>query len=522
MPATSRFVLFDVDEATKISVESFDDSDAGSTNGRGTVGYCQSTTEAPDTVTIQQGVNDELTFSVDGTGPYAITLTSGTDLDARFIAREISFKLKNFVPLDLVQCEYINNKFRIYSGTMGTDGGSNVSSVDVTAGNARASLELVSPNTTDGQVNDNSGTYVGTMSVSGVYTGQFDDIYTLIVAADHPVGDPVAGGGNVYAGTAESAGDWNEGNPGTGTEVYTITVDGSTNPTMNGGAGNVPVMTWTSSGTGIPGGDNDASGVELLYSDYFYEVGTKGLRVKFSDAPFGASDTFTVTCTTASGGVNPIGTAEYHWSSLKEGKSTSATTTVSTPGGSRLGTRGIEVSFSSGSSLTAGDEFRVIASGPQPTTLGVTTLNYGAVTVSTYSPVKAVWFELMAGATILSNTKFGLQSHGTAQHHNQGSSDTFFAFGTAGRGNSAGTNPEIQTEWRESVTAADLSSDTPPNYLSATEDNLSEVSTADASEAVGVGPGEMVSDFIWLAVKLGANETGANSAITYRMFFDFS
>lgn len=517
MPATSRFVLFDVDETTGISVTSSDTADAGSSNGRGTIGYAESNTEAPDTLTIQQGVNDELNFTLDGVGPNLITLTSGTDLDARFIAREIAFKMKQIVGVDFAQCEYINSKYRIYSGSMGP---SSSVSTSVGTNDVAADLELDFPNTTNGVANDNSGTYTGTMTASGVYTGQFDDIYTLIVAATHPVGNAVAGGGNVYAGTVTTAGDWNEG--GTGTEVYTITVDGASNPTMNGGAGNVPVMTWTSSGSGIPGGDNDASGVELLYSDYYYEVGTKGLRIKFSDAPFGASDTFTVTCTTASGGVNPIGTAQYHWSSLKEGKSSSATTTVSTPGGSRLGTRGIEVSFSSGSNLTAGDEFRVIASGPQPTTLGVTTLNYGAVTVSTYSPVKAVWFELMAGATILSNTKFGLQSHGTAQHHNQGNSDTLFAFGTAGRGNSAGTNPNIQTEWRGSVSASDLSSDTPPDYLSATEDNLAEVSTADASEAVGVGPGEMVSDFVWLAVKLGANETGANSSITYRMFFDFS
>jgi hypothetical protein len=517
MPATSRFVLFDVDETTGTSVTSSDTADPGSSNGRGTIGFAESNTTAPDTLTIQEGVNDEINFTVDGVGPNLITLTSGTDLDARFIARELNFKMKQIIGVDFTSVEYINNKYRIYSGTMGPS-----SSMSTAAGtnDVAADLELDFPNTTNGVANDNSGTYTGTMSVSGVYTGQFDDIYTLIIAETHPVGNAVAGGGNTYAGSATTAGDWNVS--GSGTETYTITVDGSTNPTMNGGTGNVPVMTWTSSGSGIAGNDNDATGVELLYSDYFYEVGTKGLRVKFSDAPFGSSDTFTVTCTTASGGVDPVGTAEYHWSSLQEGKSSSATTTTVTPGGSRIGTRGVEVSFSSGSNLTAGDEFRIICSGPQPTTLGVTTLNYGAVTVSTYSPVKAVWFELMSGATILSNTKFGLQSHGTAQHHLTGSNDSLFSFGTAGKGTPAGTNPEIQTEWRTSVEASDISSDTPPDYLSATEDNLSEVSTADASESVGVGSGQMVSDFIWLAVKLGANESGANPSIVYRMFYDFS
>ena len=149
----------------------------------------------------------------------------------------------------------------------------------------------------------------------------------------------------------------------------------------------------------------------------------------------------------------------------------------------------------------------------------MTTLNYGNVTVSTYSPTKSVWFELISGAVLLQNVKFGLQSHGTASHHNSGNSDTYFAFGTAGEGNPASDG----TEWHESVdAAADLDSDIPPAYLAATKANLAEVSTADASEPTANGDGELVSDFLWLAVKLGVSEVGSNSQITYRAFYDYS
>jgi len=516
MAATSRFVLFDVDANGEITAQSYDTAASGSSNGRGTLGYAQSNSVADDTITVTPGVAEDIQVNIDGNGLNEITLTSGTDIDSRTIARDISFKCKQLAgsEFDFVQCEYINNKFRVYSSKLGPG-----SEVDFAVGTNDISEDLKlttggSPDyvNVDGVTTDNSGTYQGTLTVSGVFRGQFDDIYTIIFTeGDHLVGDAVADGGNTYAGTVETAGDFNDT-----IETYTITVDGSSDPVMNGGQGNVPVMTWTSS----PSSDNDATGVELLYSDYYYEVGTKGVRIKFSDVPFGSSDEFTVACIAASGGVNAIGSAQYQWDSRREGKSTTGLTSSAT--GEKVGNLGIEAFFSTGSNVTAGDEFRIICSGPQPTTLGVTTLNYGSVTVSTYSPVKAVWFELTSGATILSNTKFGLQSDGTAQHHNQGNSDTLFGFGTAGAGTPAGSDPTVQTEWRTGVTAADLDSDTPPDYLSASKANLDVVATADNSEAIGVAAGQMISDFVYLTVKLGATETGANPSIVYRQFFDFS
>jgi hypothetical protein len=131
-------------------------------------------------------------------------------------------------------------------------------------------------------------------------------------------------------------------------------------------------------------------------------------------------------------------------------------------------------------------------------------------------------FEIESGAAQMSTVKFGLQNHGSFSHHNAGNSDTYFRFGTVGPENVAGTGAINAIEWYPDITAADIDSDTPPSYLYATEDNLPVVSTADASEAIGnLGTG-LVSDPIWLNIRLGSSETGANSTINYRLYFDYS
>jgi len=516
MAATSRFVEFDVDTPTVFTTDSSDTNP-----GEGTPGYVETgnASNTSDTITIVQGVSDQLQVNIDANGFNQITLTSGTNLDSRMVAREINFKLKQLVgsEYDNTLCEFINGKFRIYSSSLAAsssaavDNGTNdclhLLGMAVSQGGA------LSVTTQAGVDSSNSGAYTGQITASGTYKGQHDDIYTVMIGTTHPVSGVNPDGGNTYAGTATPAGDWNESVD----ETYTITIDTSNGAVMNAGTGNVPTMTWTSTQS-----DNNASPTEILYSDYWYEIGTKGLLVKFSDAPFGNGDEFDVVCEAidyASGVLTTaaVATAEYVWSSRREGKSSSSTVTSTV--GTAVGTKGLTIAFSASGSLTRRDEFRIICSGPQPTGLGVTTLNYGNVTVSTYSPTKSVWFELVAGAVLLQNVKFGLQSHGSAAHHDAGNADTLFGFGTGGEG-SPGSNG---AEWQQSIDAAtDLASDVPPAYLAATKEDLAEVSTADASEAIGVGDGTMVSDFVWLAIKLGASETGANSSIVYRAFFDFS
>lgn len=513
MPATSRWVRFDKDASTYFTAATNQ-----TVSGTGTIGYVEASTATSGTVSIVAGVSDQLKVAIDGGSFQQITLTSGTSLDARMVAREITFKLKQIPGFNAVMCEYLNNKFRIYSQTMGT--ASQAAVLNGTndclhlLGMASSQGGPLTVTTSNGSATSNNGSYTGQLTVSGTYKGQFDDIYTVMIGTSHPIGDPVASGTNTYSGTASSTGDWNQATA----EVYTITISTANGAVMNQGTGNVPTFTVTSDQ-----GDNVASPTQLLYSDRYYAIGTKGLRVKFGDAPFGNNDKFTVTCTPIANSApaqtsSAVGTARYVWSSLREGKSSAATTTV-VGTATAVGTKGITIQFSNSGQLTRRDTFRVICSGPQPTTLGVTVLNFGSVTVSTYSPTQVVWFELISGATLLSSPRFGLQSHGTAQHHNQGNNDTKFAYGISGRA----TPGSDGTEWKAGVAGnTDLASDTPPAYLGATEDNLPVVSTAQDSKPVGVAPGTMVTDFIYLAIKLGATETGANATIVYRMFYDFS
>ena len=159
---------------------------------------------------------------------------------------------------------------------------------------------------------------------------------------------------------------------------------------------------------------------------------------------------------------------------------------------------------------------------PQPSSYNISQLNYGNVTVSTESPVKTVAFEIMSGAYELSSVKFGLQSHGSFSHHVTGDDDTYFRFGTVGPGSNAGNSPTDAQEWWPNIAAADIDSDTPPAYLYATEDNLAVVASADASEDLGNLQTFLQADPIWLNIRLGANETGANSTINYRLYFDYS
>ncbi len=514
MPATSRWVLFDPNADTILTAVTNE-----TISGTGTCGYVEGSSVVSGVVSIVGGVADQMQVSINGGSLQQITLTSGSSLDARMVAREIEFKLKQLAGSEFDACsvEYVNNKIRINSSSLGT---TSTVSVDNGVNDCLHLLGMASSqggpvtvNTVNGSASSNNAAYTGQVSVSGVYKGQFSDIYTVMIGTTHPVGDLVASGSNTYAGSGTSAGTWNQSSA----ETYTITISTAAGSVMNNGAGNVPTFTVTSTQ-----GDNIATPCELLYSDYWYNIGTKGVRVKFTDAPFGNGDIFTVVCTpiaeaSSSQTASAVGVAEYVWSSLKEGKSSSSTTTQVT--GTAVGTKGVTIAFSDSGLLTRRDSFRVICSGPQPTTLGVTTLNFGAVTVSTFSPTKVVWFELVFGATVLSNTKFGLNSHGTAQHHNAGNADTKFAFGTGGNGHPGSDG----TEWKKGIVGStDLASDVPPAYLYATEDNMPVVATADASIGMGIAQGQLVSDFIYLAIKLGALETGSNPSIVYRMFYDYA
>lgn len=500
----------------------------GTQEGVGTPAYSLAT-GAADTDTFSIGAGNNRLYVTINTDSSYVTLASGTDLDPRFIARDISEKLHNLgksdPSYDQATCTWENNRFKLYTGTIGSS-----SAVTVTSGTNTAHLTLGWGTKTEvGGSNNNPSTsslnqYNGGLTVSGTCGSLFDETYTVIITNSWGINAPVKGGSNTYTGTMSASGHFN--NPSSIT--YTLNISTTNGTTMGGGTGNVPTLTWTSTGNA----DNSVAAVELLYPNYYYYVGTRGLMVKFTDAVFSncppGTPAWTIECTYPqyTHGTNTQGTAgnaQYVWGSTRGDSSGNNPLTTSSTTFTRLGSRGLYIRFTGDNMFLAGDQFKVICTGPQPQSYDITNLNFGNVTVSTESAVKAVTFEIVSGAVEMSTVKFGLQSHGSFQHHLANNNDTAFRFGTVGAGQPAGAAPMDGIEWRSAVTAADISNDVPPTYLYATEDNLGVVANADDSEAVGSsGFAGMISDIMYLNIKLGASEIGANSTINFRTFFDYS
>ena len=508
MSAITRWNLYSVSSEGGIGV-------GGTTvSGLGTRGFTLGTASVGDKFNIGSN-NNRLWIHIDGENSTYITLTSGTNLDPRFVAKDITEQIHNLAKGDVwwdqAQCVWENNHFKLYSGSLGTN-----STAVVVSGTNTAHIELGwggAPTEAGGAASTN--TFNGGLTTSGTYNGFFDEIYRVIINKETNIGTAQKGGTS-YTGTATAGGTFNHASNIT----YSISTNITNGSTMGAGTGNVPTMTWTSTG----GVDDSTASVELLYPNFWYQLGTKGVMIKFTDSVF---DTFngawSVACTYAQYAVNvdasaPIGTAKYIWGSSRGDDCTVAQDTST--GWNAVGTRGVYIKFNGSNNLNAGDEFYVICSPPKPQSYNITTLDYGNVTVSTESPVKAVFFEIMSGAIEISTVKFGLQNHGSFSHHDTGDNDTKMRFGTVGPGN----NPLAPTgaEWRANVTASDISSGTPPSYLYATKEDLSVVADADASENIGSSVfAGMCADPIWLNIKLGASEVGS-AQLNYRLFFDYS
>ena len=522
MSAITRWVSYAVDASGSAG------TGGGTQEGKGVSGYSLATGATDkDMFNIGSG-NNRLHVNLDGSESY-VTLVSGVNLDPRFVARDITERLHNLgmatPSYDQAQCIWENNKLKLYSGTLGSS-----SSATVVSGTNTAHLELGWGTKTDvGGSNNNPATgslnqYNGGVTVSGVFNGFFDEVYTIVLANAWTIGTPSKGGSNSYTGTISTGGIYNNASDVT----YTINIDTTNGTTMGGGTGNVPKMSWTSTGNV----DNSSADVELLYSNYWYKLGTKGVMVKFTDAVFNhcppGTPAWTIACTYPqyTHGTNTqgaAGDAMYIWGSSRGDDSGNTPVTTSDSSWTRLGSRGLYIQFTGDNNFLAGDQFRIVCTPPQPLAYDITNISYGNVTVSTESPVKVVMFEITSGAVEMSTVKFGLQSHGTFQHHYANSNDTEFRFGTVGPGQKSGSAPVNGLEWRVSTVAADIDSNTPPSYLYATKANLAVVADADDSEGIGAsGYMGMTSDPIWLGIKLGASEVGSNSTVNYRVFFDYS
>lgn len=509
---------------------------------RGTRGSSIGVASVGDIFTVGPTSN-KLYLDIDGVGSSAVlTLYSGTNLDPRFIARDITEKLRDLgkedISWDQAECRWENaystagtsygNRFKLYSGSLGTS-----STVTVNSGIGTAHINLgwgtsvETPGLTS-HSQDGYGNYGGDVTVSGTYLGFMDETYRIVITTDNSgynrgIGTPTKGVSNTYDGTITTAGAFNNA-VGAADVTYTISIDTANGSTAGAGTGNVPLLSWTSTG----GADDSVIDTEILYANHWYNIGSKGLMVKFTDAVFSTvSDAWTIVCyapdfaqgTNASA---PVGLAQYTWASNRGDSSASPTTTTS-GGYTALGSRGLMIKFNPDDNLDylqAGNEFTVICSGPKPSGYNIASLNYGNVTVSTESDIKCVQFEVESGAVEMSTVKFGLQSHGTFTHHEAGNLDTLFRFGTVGPANNGIMGSYTGVEWWPTILPIDIDNDISPDYLYSTKANLLTVSNADDSETVGSTG--LMSDPIYINIRLGTAETGANSTINNRLYFDFS
>ena len=525
MAAVTRWVEYSVSAAPYPSAA------VPATYAIGQRGYKEATLSVGDTFTINSS-NNKLYLNIDGDGAFNVTLASGTGLDPRFVAKDIMEKIHAADTADIyqfTQCEWKLNRFWLYSGTADSGSSMTVSSGVNTAHLTLGFTEGAGTGGTDTASHGTAYGFVGTIVSSGTWYGFWDEAYQVMIGggnSNYEAGvnfTPTQGGGNSYAGTMTVGGLFAYSD--STARTYQIDIDVTNGTTVGAGAGNVPMYLVSSTANFD---DYPSTNKDILYPDYWYPVGTHGVKVKWTDAVFNtASPGWTITIDSpeyaaASAGTAPIGTAEYVWGSNRGDDSLNNPITTVSGAYTRLGTRGLNITFNGTGSAKARSDFWVMCRPPQPSSYGISQLNYGNVTVSTESPVKTVAFEIMSGAYEISAVKFGLQSHGTFSHHDTGDSDTYFRFGTVGPGANAGSNPTDGQEWWTDVTAADIDSDVPPAYLYATEDNLAVVASADLSEDLGSVQTFLQADPIWVNIRLGANETGANSTINYRLYFDYS
>ncbi len=513
MAATTRWVEYSSTAAGSYSI-----GGAGK-RGLGTRGHSLATASVLDKFTIGPN-NNKLHIDFNGDTSSYVTLTSGTELDPRFIAKNITETVQALGKIggfEDAQCVWENNKFKLYSGTLGSSSAATVASGTDTA---HITLGWGTDTETGGSATSNTSDYG--ITVSGTYGGFFDEVYRVVIGTTDGIGSASLGGSNSYTGTITTGGIFTHS-----ADITYIIIIATPGTTMGAGTGNVPTMSWTSTSSLDDGGP-----VELLYPNFWYDLGTKGVKVKFTDAVFNAvNPAWTVPCTyiqyaEGSNTQAAPGTAQYVWTSTRgdDSGASAVTTAISGTSWDNVGSRGLDIAWGGGSiNLQVRDEFYVIATPPRPTSYDISNLNFGNVTVSTESSVKSVNFEIPSGAIEISTVKFGLQNHGIFSHHDTGNSDTYFRFGTVGPGNKAGTGDYNGLEWRADVTSADIDSDTPPSYLYATKEDLAVVVDADTSESIGYSTDAgMVADPMWLNIKLGASEVGANSSINFRLFFDYS
>lgn len=468
------------------------------------------------------------------------TLASGTNLDPRVIARDITDQMHRNPPVNhavwtSARCFWNYDAFELRGGICGYNA---TVTIDSTTNSAHTKLGLSTGVTVHGSDNNrlyNGGlatdgksvnTWSGSMTVSGTSFASSWDEYT-IVAVNNDAGTGqgsasiVTHASGTYPGTVTLGGVYNYSD--STTYHVNVTVSGSASY-MNGVLDAVPVMDWY--GTG---GDTVSSGSQqLLYANYPYPLGNKGLWIKFSNAPFSyPGDSWQIL---ASGIIAPSGynyqwgsaMRSVIWSSIKGDTSWDITpnsgNTATFNNYFAVGRKGIYLSANQDYNVAAGDTLRVTLPGPVPYSYDISSINLGNITITTSSRVFTVRFDVIGGAVELTNVKFSLLSNGGMGYHD--GVNTAFRFGTVGAGQPA-TTTNYDIGWRNDVQVSDLVPPK-PEYLHTIVANLSEVSTADDSQTIGIDEFDgLISDYIFNAIQLGADESGQKTVV-YRCYYDYT
>jgi len=469
-----------------------------------------------------------------------ITLPSGTNLDCRSVARYLTEKLHMSIPAGNPECwttssvDWVNDHFEIKNGCAGANSQIKVQSTSNSAATTLGFTEDVVYDGTD-QGRNYYGYYSSQGRLTNVYSGScaVDGTCTLggydeytITAVESALGGGgatlIAHPSGTFSGDVTIGGIYNYHKDA---YLYMHVTASGGSAYANGISTTCPQLSWymitpTASGGIDPYLTSMSGTIPLLFPDRPVFVGDRGLWVKFTNNPFDTQEAWTIECSGIQKGANyTAGQSERKiiWSSLT-GDIEWEPQDTATPGSFiDIGKYGLTMSFDEAYPIESGDTFRIKVPGPSVYSHDVTSVNLGNITVSTTSRVFCTRFGILSGAVSLDNVKFGLLSDGGMSQRN--GVDTYFSYGTVGAGQEA-VDGDLHWQFRNGVDKTDLTGT--PVYLYATDPDLQEVASADDSKTIGVSSYEgLQSDFIWNAIRLGADEAGAKT-IAYRIYFDYS
>jgi hypothetical protein len=308
---------------------------------------------------IQSSPIQKSFISISSTDHSLRLIKNGTNIDILLCEGEnlspfyISYYLSQLLKSHNMDCEFINNCF-IFK----TDNETDTLSVG-TANENDGKTPLYLDTVITGTGVDGENGYSGSVSVSGIYTGMTNDTYWIMCSGNN-IFTVTPNPSNIYKGSIEVAGTFLSSS----SINYTIAINTTNGNIANQGWGFTPKFTVSSTDT-----DDTPVACDLLSYGVWYEIGNKGVKIRFTEYPFGNGDSFTIDCLapqTADGTNNTANSDEATFIVMSnEGVIQSPTllTYVDdpyTPYYKLTLEKGLEVNFESGT-FTKGDTFVVKA-----------------------------------------------------------------------------------------------------------------------------------------------------------------